>query len=662
MPEAFDFFVSFTGSDRSWATWIAWQLEANDYKVFLQDWDIRPGDNFILKMDEASAKAERTLAVLSPEYLQSYFCKLEWSAAQRRDRLLLVRVKKADVDGILGPSVYIDLHGKSEADALSALLDGVKKGRAKPKTAPAFPTHFKPSQEPLFPGQLPDIWNVRRERNPHLTGRDELRSQLRERLESQRGAVLTQAIAGLGGVGKTTLATDYAYEFAAGYDVVWEIPCEDTVTARLALAELAVAFGLAPDTSDPNTWEAAREWLEHHGGWLLLCDNAVGYDQLNPVLPKGGGGHILITSRNANWRKLGGEPLTLPPLGPVEGAQFLLRRTGRPAAEETEARLLSQDLGGLPLALELADAYIEECAVPFANYRARLAASPLHGLEPVAKNLALSLDQLSPAAVTLLERLSYLAPDAIPRTLLAGWDWDDVGLDAAIGELRHYSLVTAEDENLSVHRLLQQVVRSRITDPAAVCGTVLRHMNDRFLFDPEKIETWAPADPLYEHAVAAALHAADHDVEPERTSRLLNQAGSLALYRRADLPAALRILQRSLLIDEKTFGPDHPEVAIGANNIGQILQDQGDLDGALSYTRRALAIFEKALGADHPNVASAANNIGQILQAQGDLVGALSYSRRALAIRTKFLGPDHPNTRTAAGNLAGIERQLARKT
>ena len=160
--------------------------------------------------------------------------------------------------------------------------------------------------------------------------------------------MLTQAIAGLGGVGKTTLATDYAYEFATGYDVVWEIPCEDTASARLALAELAVKLGLAPDTNDPNTWEAAREWLEHHGGWLLLCDNAVGYDQLNPLLPKGGGGHILITSRNANWRKLGGEPLTLPPLGPAEGAQFLLRRTGRAASEETDARGLSLDLGGLP--------------------------------------------------------------------------------------------------------------------------------------------------------------------------------------------------------------------------------------------------------------------------------------------------------------------------
>ena len=103
-PEVREFFVSFNKHDRAWATWIAWQLEAEGYPVFLQDWDFRPGENFMLKMDESSARAQRTLGVLSPEYLESYFCKIEWAAAYRRDRLLLVRVKKAEVDGILGPS------------------------------------------------------------------------------------------------------------------------------------------------------------------------------------------------------------------------------------------------------------------------------------------------------------------------------------------------------------------------------------------------------------------------------------------------------------------------------------------------------------------------------------------------------------------------------
>ena len=560
----------------------------------------------------------------------------------------------------------------------------------------------------LDPGSLPAIWNVRRERNPYFTGRDEWLRRLRENLEAQHGAVLTQAIAGLGGVGKTTLATEYAYEFAAEYDVVWELPCEDTASARLALAELAVRLGVEPDTGNPQAWESAREWLEQHGRWLLLCDNAVSYDAIAGLLPRGGQrGHVLITSRNPNWRKLGMEPLSLPPLSPAEGAQFLLRRTGRAAAsDEAEAQGLSQDLGGLPLALELAAAYVEENAISLARYRARLAEAPLRLLEPVARTWEISLGKLPPAAVRLLERLAFLAPDAIPRGLLEGWDLgadDGSHLDEAVGALRRYSLVTVEpDGSLGVHRLLQRVIRSRLADPAAVCSAGLRHVNEGFGYDQEKIETWEPADPLYEHAVAAALHAAEQGVEPEKTSRLLNQAGLLAMNRRADLGAALPLLQRALAIAEKSFGPDHPEVAIRANNIGQILKAQGDLEGALSYTRRALAFLEKSFGPDHPMVATLANNIGNILQAQGDLEGALTYTRRALAIDeksfgpehpdvargannigsilhdqsdlegalaytrralaiwTKFLGPDHPNTRRAAANLAAIERDAKR--
>ena len=114
------------------------------------------------------------------------------------------------------------------------------------------------------------------------------------------------------------------------------------------------------------------------------------------------------------------------------------------------------------------------------------------------------------------------------------------------------------------------------------------------------------------------------------------------LQAKGDLDGALRYTQRALTIDEKVYGPDHPNVAVDANNIGPILQDKGDLDGALRYTQRALTIDEKVYGPTtltcHP-----ANNIGTILQDKGDLDGALRYAQRALAIDEKVYGPDHPN-------------------
>ena len=142
-----DFFISYTGLDRERAEWIAWQLKEAGYSVVLQAWDFRPGDNFILKMHEASKEAERTIAVLSPDYLKSTFTQPEWAAALHDDPLGIVgkllpihaRECRKELGGLLGPIVYIDLVGMDKDEARLRLLDGVKRGRQVPKTPPPFP-------------------------------------------------------------------------------------------------------------------------------------------------------------------------------------------------------------------------------------------------------------------------------------------------------------------------------------------------------------------------------------------------------------------------------------------------------------------------------------------------------------------------------------------
>ena len=130
------------------------------------------------------------------------------------------------------------------------------------------------------------------------------------------------------------------------------------------------------------------------------------------------------------------------------------------------------------------------------------------------------------------------------------------------------------------------------------------------------METWNPSAHLLPHALAVAGHSERLGVGLKTASRLLNKAG-LYLRNRGQLGAAERALRRALAIGENVYGPDHPEVAIHANNIGLILKHQGDLTGALEYARRALAVDEKVYGPDHPHVATDANNIGMILKARG---------------------------------------------
>src|SRR5262249_51574309 len=133
---------------------------------------------------------------------------------------------------------------------------------------------------------------------------------------------------------------------------------------------------------------------------------------------------------------------------------------------------------------------------------------------------------------------------------------------------------------------------------------------------------------------------AEHS-NPKLAANLYNWLGrhdrmlALLLEGRADY-------ERALKIATETYGSDHPDVAVYANNLALVLKDKGDLAGALEYAQRALKIQEQVYGPNHPTVATDANNIGQILKDQGDLTGALEYAQRALKIDEEIYGPDHP--------------------
>lgn len=146
MTEArLDFFVSYNHADSEWAEWIAWMLEEAGYTTVIQAWDFRPGTNFVLEMDEAARRADRTIAVLSPDYLGSGFVAPEWAAAFAADprgqsrSVVPVRVAPSHADGLLGQLVWIDLVGLSREHAKAALLAGLQPGRRKPVTEPSFP-------------------------------------------------------------------------------------------------------------------------------------------------------------------------------------------------------------------------------------------------------------------------------------------------------------------------------------------------------------------------------------------------------------------------------------------------------------------------------------------------------------------------------------------
>ena len=538
------------------------------------------------------------------------------------------------------------------------------------------------AEKPRFPGALPPTWNVPHNRNPNFTGREEHLASLKIALSSGKPAALTQAIHGLGGVGKTQLALEYAYRNVAEYDIVWWVRSEEPATLAADYASLAKALELPEkEAADQELIiKAVTQWLGQNPKWLLVFDNAKDRADVNDYLPQGKTGHVLITSRNVNWRGTA-TLLDVKVLVRKESVDFLLKRTGYTDREVADA--LADALGDLPLALEQAGAYMEAKGRNISYYlnmftvhKNKLlnrAAPSTDYPDTVATTWDIAFNevkQISSTGADLLNLCAFLAPDDILVELLkdeaqhmpgslAAVAGDPLAFDDAVDPLRRYSLVEINAGSISVHRLVQAVTRYRLDgdEKKIWAEAAVRIVDEVFPFESCDVGTWPVCSRLLPHALAAAEHAEALDVASDSTARLLNQMG-LYLKGRAQFAEAKEMFERALAIEESTYGPDHPDVAICVNNLGGVLHDLCGLEGAKKMYERALAISEAAYGPNHPDVANYVNNLGLILKDLGDMEGAKKMYEWALAIGEATYGSDHPDVAIRVNNLGDVLQNL----
>jgi Tfp pilus assembly protein PilF len=543
------------------------------------------------------------------------------------------------------------------------------------------------------PPFLPTVRNVPYRPNPHFTGRDELLEALRGARTDAQPVVLTQVLRGLGGIGKTQLALEYAYRYGATYRLVWWVRAEEPETLASDYAALAEPLNLPQKAAQEQreTIAAVKQWLEQHEGWLLILDNAPEPAAIHAYLPRTPHGHIIITSRHFGWGEIA-RAITVPVFPRDEAVKLLLDVTQKSDSDRESresAGVIAQTLGDLPLALAQAAAYIEATGLDLSAYVQRLqthleallrrgASSPEYPAT-VATTWTMAfaaLQDTQPAALSLLKLCAFFAPEDIPEALVrehasvlpAPLDavvTDDLHWDEALVALRHYALMEGGQTTLAVHRLVQAITRDRLPvdertqwAEAALTCVAAAFPGGESASEPR---TWPTCARYLPHAVAAVSHVGDTDNAARETARLLTQMG-VYLDARAQFAEAKPYLERALAIREQVLGPQHPDTALSLNNLGMLLGAQGDLAGARSYLERALAIREQVLGPQHPDTATSLSSLGVLLYDQGDLAGAKPYYERALAIREQVLGPQHPDTALSLNNLGmllGAQGDLA---
>ncbi|MFJ9749554.1 tetratricopeptide repeat protein [Streptomyces chartreusis] len=506
-------------------------------------------------------------------------------------------------------------------------------------------------------------------------GRDEELTRLRRILAGRGEGAITQsgAVHGLGGIGKSTLALGYAHRHRSDYTLIWWINAASPDEIETSLTELTKA--LVPDWAASAERGAqvswARQWLAWHRGWLLVYDNVEDPADLAPYTGALHQGHHLATSRRATGWPDSAATLWLGSLGPDDAATLLCRLLfkGIPPTpqQEVNARALVADLGCLPLAVKQAGAYLtQNRGVSLDSYRRRLGTKlsrTVHGIDAertIARVWNVTLQTLEtehPPAVEVLHTAAWLAPDDIPYTLLTPADADPDDIAEAIGTLAAYSMVTDTGATVTIHRLVQSVLRT--TQPADHTQSP-RHLQGRDRAEQAVLHHLTPLpgqdtpesqlDTHTPHLITLAATTPPGHHNARLTDAYVTAANRL--HHQGHTARTIPLLEATLAQCEQVLGDTHPDTLTSRNNLAGAYESAGDLGRAIPLYETTLAQREQVLGDTHPDTLTSRNNLAGAYQSAGDLKRAIPLYETTLAQREQVLGDTHPSALTSRNNLA----------
>ncbi|WP_198170432.1 FxSxx-COOH system tetratricopeptide repeat protein [Actinoplanes awajinensis] len=670
--------ISYASIDRTWADWIAGELEQIGQSVTLQEIELaaissEPGTDPM----PADGPAARLVVLISHDYLRSPQAAWLWDQVAEREsaggNLLRIRIDNSRLSAPFTEphrARELELFGLSEEQARPALLSAFDQPHLEPPTGVDRQAQRSASR---FPANIPPVWNTP-QRNPTFTGRTRLLEELRDRLLISVTATSPQALHGLGGAGKTQIALEYVHRFAANYDIVWWIPAEQPSLVRAALSELAEALDLPTGPSTAETVDGVLDALrrgEPYRRWLLVFDNADQPEEIRQYLPAGAG-HILLTTRNLAW----GRYVTateVPVFTRVESVSLIRRLV--PAISEPDAEMIAGKLGDLPLVIEQAAAWLAATGMPASAYSElldtelprMLRENPPPGYEQTpAGTWRLSLERIRadlPAAARLLEVCAFFAPEPIPMRLLYSSTFiallqrldpslqDPLLIGRLVQEIGRYALARSDtgQGTIEMHRLVQTVVRSEMTpedreSTERSVHDVLAAANPK---EPDEPKTWPDYRLIRRHLEPTGVLNS-----PVPAVRQLVIDMVRYLWRIGDWQDSQELGERALIAWRRGGGPDDTTTLWLRLHMANAIRSQARYAETYEIDNEVHELLLGSVGQEHPYVVMSISGLAADLKGLGRYQESLALDDQALSLAIRVLGAEAPRTIFAMSNKA----------
>ncbi|MEV4316717.1 FxSxx-COOH system tetratricopeptide repeat protein [Actinocrispum sp. NPDC049592] len=525
----------------------------------------------------------------------------------------------------------------------------------------------------------PRVWGGVPPRNSNFTGRADLLGHIHESLHRHSQSTLVpQPLHGLGGIGKSQLAVEYAHRNQYDYELVWWIQGDDEQSIRRSLSSLARRLGTAESEDVQEIVDGVLDALRlgaPHEKWLLIYDNAPEPSVVQRYLPSGPG-HVLVTSRSRSWSGMP-NAIEIDVFAPEESVELLAKRW--PELTEEEALTLAEQLGHLPLALEQAIAVHEQTGMPLADYLRALEKSPRVIMDEgapanyprsVAAALELaykSVQESSPAAAALLKLCTFLSSQPISIPLLSRGRnalpvaelKDDILLRRAVRDLGRFALIQLDvgRDFIRIHALIRAVLRDNIpteerTALQQSAHALLAGANPR---DPDESATWTQHAQIAPHVVPSGLI---YSLEQDVRQVVLDQIRYL--FAIGDYQGSVDLGQSTVASWRAGCGPDDVLTLVATRHVANALRMLGRYHEAKRLNQATLERMNASpeLGPDHEHTLETANLLAADLRLAGELHAAFRLDEQTLESYRSLLGERDPNTLRAMTNLAVDHRIL----